>query len=141
MNFIDRHAHYPMHLGLPKSASDNPILKLPKQALFDLANKVGNFEPINKPRVTAEKIVESRVTELASVLYDPEDEFLVAQEPHPIAIEHIRQQIQMSKLMLRLTGSVWQERGQNSKVTSIIRDRSSCTVSKVATLSRVTRAT
>jgi microsomal dipeptidase-like Zn-dependent dipeptidase len=93
MNFIDLHAHYPMHLGLPKSASDNTILKLPKQALFDLANEVGNFEPINKPRVTAEKIVESRVTGLASVLYDPEDEFLVAQEPHPIAIEHIRQQI------------------------------------------------
>jgi microsomal dipeptidase-like Zn-dependent dipeptidase len=93
MAFIDLHAHYPMHLGLPKSASDNPIVKLPKQALFDLANEVGNFEPINKPRVTAEQILTSKVTGLASVLYDPEDEFLVAQEPHPIAIEHIRQQI------------------------------------------------
>jgi len=28
-----------------------------------------------------------------SVLYDPEDEFLVEQKPHAIAIDHIRQQI------------------------------------------------
>jgi microsomal dipeptidase-like Zn-dependent dipeptidase len=93
VRFIDLHAHYPMHLGLPKSMSDNPITKLAKQALFDLANEVRNFEPINKPRVTAGRILESKITGLASVLYDPEDEFLVAQEPHPIAIEHIRQQI------------------------------------------------
>lgn len=93
MRFIDLHAHYPMHLGLPKSMSDNPISKLPKQALFDLANEVRNFEPINKPRVSAGRILESKITGLASVLYDPEDEFLVAQEPHPVAIEHIRQQI------------------------------------------------
>jgi len=90
--FIDLHAHYPMHLGLPVCAGEDPISKAAKQALFDFANEVDNYEPINKPRVTPEKILASGATGVFSVLYDPEDEFLVAQEPHPIAIRHIQQQ-------------------------------------------------
>jgi hypothetical protein len=90
---IDLHAHYPMHLGLPTLATEDPFLKAPKQALFDFANEIDNYEPINKPRVTAEKILASGITGLLSVLYDPEDEFLVEQKPHSIAMDHIRQQI------------------------------------------------
>lgn len=93
MEFIDLHAHYPMHLGLPRFVNDHAIVRFSRRVLYGLANQVANYEPIHRPRVTARMILESNITGLASVLYDPEDEFLVRQEPHPAAIEHIRQQI------------------------------------------------
>jgi microsomal dipeptidase-like Zn-dependent dipeptidase len=89
MRFIDLHAHYPMHLGLPRCPEDDPILKLSREALFALANEVDNFEAVNRPRVTPEYVRKGGVSGFASVLYDPEDEFLVEQRPGADAFPHI----------------------------------------------------
>lgn len=94
MRFIDLHAHYPMHLGLPRCEADDPILKLARDALFNLANEVDNYEAGNRPRVTPEYVKAGRVSGFASVLYDPEDEFLVEQQPSPDAFPHIAKLIE-----------------------------------------------
>jgi microsomal dipeptidase-like Zn-dependent dipeptidase len=92
MTIIDLHAHFPMHLGLPNIPSDDPVQKAALSGLYDLANEVDNYEAINRPRVTEEHIRAGGITGFGSVLYDPEDEFLLPQEPHPEAILHLRKQ-------------------------------------------------
>ena len=91
MTVLDLHAHFPMHLGLPDIPSDHPLHKIALKAVFDLANEADNYEPINRPRVTEDYIQSGGITGVGSVLYDPEDEFLVTQEPHPYAIDHLLQ--------------------------------------------------
>jgi microsomal dipeptidase-like Zn-dependent dipeptidase len=93
IKFIDLHAHYPMHLKLPKLDGEDPVHKAALEAIYDLANETDNYAPVNKPRVTADLVHAGGVSGFASVLYDPEDEFLVDQAPHAIAPLHILKQI------------------------------------------------
>ena len=92
MTIIDLHAHFPMHPGLPNIPSDDPVHKTALTALYDLANEVDNYEAVNRPRVTEDHVHQGGISGFASVLYDPEDEFLLPQEPHPGAINHLLKQ-------------------------------------------------
>jgi microsomal dipeptidase-like Zn-dependent dipeptidase len=97
MRFIDLHAHFPMHTPFPPVPFANPRDAW-KKPLFEGMNVTLNYE-LGAPRVSLERWFkddpEFGVTGFGSVLYDPEDEFLVESGPAPIpsAIDHTRAQL------------------------------------------------
>jgi microsomal dipeptidase-like Zn-dependent dipeptidase len=97
MRFIDLHAHFPMHTPFPPLPFADPKDAW-KKPLFDGMNLALNYE-LGAPRVSLERWFkddpEFGVTGFGSVLYDPEDEFLVESGAVPIpgAIYHTRAQL------------------------------------------------
>jgi microsomal dipeptidase-like Zn-dependent dipeptidase len=91
--FIDLHAHFPMHSPFPPMPFANPDDNW-KQGLFHTARALLNDE-FFAPRVSLDHLFcddpNFGVSGFGSVLYDPEDELLVASGPTPIpeAIQHI----------------------------------------------------
>lgn len=95
--FVDLHAHFPMHSPFPPKPFEHPRDNW-KRGLFAAANRLLNFEN-GHPRVSLQRWFEDdpqkRVSGFGSVLYDPEDEFLVDTGPIPIpsAFGHICAQL------------------------------------------------
>lgn len=91
MRFIDLHAHYPMHLGLPVIPGDDLALKAVRQFLFDTVSEIDNYEAWGHPRIDGRYIHAGGISGFASVLLDAEDEVFRAQEPHADAFPHVVQ--------------------------------------------------
>jgi microsomal dipeptidase-like Zn-dependent dipeptidase len=92
MQTLDLHAHFPMHLGLPRSQGDNVAVDAEQAALLRLLNlflnnRAGQF------RVTPETILEGGIGGLGSVLYDPGDEFQLGHSAPAMAFPHILAQM------------------------------------------------
>lgn len=93
--FIDLHAHFPMHTPFPPAPFENP-LDFWRKAAFDAMNAAINYEHL-KPRVTLEHwfadLSDFGVTGFGSVLYNPQEDFFVGDQPIPQAFDHIVAQL------------------------------------------------
>lgn len=69
-SFLDLHAHFPMHFDPPKTGNKKDDDR--NRKLLELANKLNFFR---KPRVDLDKARRGGLRGLASVLYNPQDEF------------------------------------------------------------------
>ncbi len=90
---LDLHAHFAMHMRLPKAPRDNPAGDALRALLFRTANLFFN-NSWGRFRVTPDTIRQGRIAAFASVLYDPADEFQVGQSPPQHAFTHILAQIE-----------------------------------------------
>ena len=73
-SFLDLHAHFPMHFDPPKTGIEKDDDR--NRKLLRLANRLLNFEsPFSGPRVTLRKARSGGLRGLASVLFNPQDEF------------------------------------------------------------------
>lgn len=88
MHLLDLHAHFPIH---------TPFIFGWKRFLLDRANTLFNYED-GVPRMRADRVAAGVFSGFASVLYDPEDEFLVRRtDPRPQAFGHLMTQATLAE--------------------------------------------
>ncbi len=92
MQMLDLHAHFAMHMRLPKTPRDNPAGDALRAVLFRAANLSFN-NSWGRFRVTPQTIRQGRIAGFASVLYDPADEFRVGHSSPEGAFAHILAQM------------------------------------------------
>ncbi len=90
---LDLHAHFAMHLRLPTTPRDNPAGDAFRALLFRTANLFFN-NSWGRFRVTPDAIRKGGIAAMASVLYDPADEFRLGHAAPGNAFAHILEQIQ-----------------------------------------------
>ena len=91
MRLFDLHAHFPMHTPFPPMPSTDPHIEF-KKKLLAKANEALNYEN-GVPRMAPARVAAGVFGGFASVLYDPEDEFLVRRrDPRREAIDRIEAQ-------------------------------------------------
>jgi microsomal dipeptidase-like Zn-dependent dipeptidase len=91
MHLFDIHAHFPMHTPFPPMPSTDPHINF-KIKLLAKANDALNYEN-GVARMASDRVAAGAFGGFASVLYDPEDEFLVGRrDPRPEAIDRIEAQ-------------------------------------------------
>ena len=87
MNFIDLHAHFPMHFDFPPRRSEDELADDIKALELGVTNLLLNYQRglPPTPRVTLDLAHEGGVSGFLSCLYDPDDEFFRPPEPRPEA--------------------------------------------------------
>jgi len=99
---LDLHVHFPMHSKFPpRLAAGAPPIG--KELEFWVANMLLNFQG-GKPRATLAELLAGASGGVASVLYDPEDEFFRDATPVPEAFGHLL--AQMENIEAEVAGSV-----------------------------------
>jgi len=88
---LDLHAHFPMHLHFPPAVVTGPP-PLGKEAEFWAANMLFNFQG-GRPRVSLQQLLSGSPGGIASVLYDPDDEFFHDARPVTGACDNLFAQI------------------------------------------------
>ena len=92
MTLFDLHAHFPMHTKFPPlQLHGHPPIG--KEAEFWAANMLLNFQG-GAPRVGLDALLAGAPGGIASVLYDPEDEFFQDAAPIPEAFDHLIAQLE-----------------------------------------------
>ncbi len=102
MPLLDLHAHFPMHTKFPPRLTTGAP-PLGKELEFWVANMLFNFQG-GKPRVSLEALLAGAPGGIASVLYDPEDEFFRDARPVPDAFDHLL--AQMANVEAEVAGRV-----------------------------------
>lgn len=92
MSLFDLHAHFPMHTKFPPLWVHGPP-PIGKEAEFWAANMLLNFQG-GVPRVGLDALLAGAPGGIASVLYDPEDEFFQDATPIPGAFDHLIAQLE-----------------------------------------------
>jgi microsomal dipeptidase-like Zn-dependent dipeptidase len=91
MNFFDLHAHFPMHTKFPPLPPQGAP-PVGKEIEFWVANMLMNYRG-GVPRVKLDDVLKGAPGGIASVLYDPEDEFFHDAKPIPEAFAHLLAQL------------------------------------------------
>lgn len=91
MPFFDLHAHFPMHTKFPPLDSHG-VPPIDKELEYWAANMLLNFQG-GTPRVGLPALRGGAPGGIASVLYDPEDEFFQNATPIPEAFDHLVAQL------------------------------------------------
>jgi microsomal dipeptidase-like Zn-dependent dipeptidase len=102
MPLLDLHTHFPMHTKFPplQTAGAPP---LGKELEFWVANMLLNFQG-GTPRMALDELLAGASGGIASVLYDPEDEFFHDATPVPAAFSHLL--AQMANVEAEVAGRV-----------------------------------
>jgi microsomal dipeptidase-like Zn-dependent dipeptidase len=102
MHLLDLHAHFPMHTPLPSAPPGGAASW--KKLLYETVNARFNYED-GVPRMRADRVAAGVFSGFASVLHDPEDEFLVRRtDPRPQAFLHLKTQAGNAEIEARSIG-------------------------------------
>ena len=102
MALLDIHCHFPMHTRFPPQITQGPP-PVGKELEYWAANTLLNFQG-GKPRVSLDQLCAGAPGGIASVLYDPEDEFFRDANPVPAAFDHLL--AQMKNVETEIAGKV-----------------------------------
>lgn len=91
MPLFDLHAHFPMHTKFPP-LTVHGLPPVGKELEYWAANMLLNFQG-GSPRVSLDALLAGAQGGVASVLYDPEDEFFHDATPVPEAFAHLMAQM------------------------------------------------
>src|SRR5258708_35815824 len=89
---LDLHGQFPMHTRFPPRIVQGPP-PVCKEFEFWAANMLLNFQG-GKPRVSLDDLLAGANGGIASVLYDPDDEFFHDATPIPVAFQNLIAQMQ-----------------------------------------------
>ena len=93
MPLLDLHTHFPMHSKFPPRLTAGPV-PLGRELELWVANMLLNFQG-GTPRMSLEGLLAGARGGVASVLYDPEDEFFRDATPVPAAFGHLLAQMEI----------------------------------------------
>jgi microsomal dipeptidase-like Zn-dependent dipeptidase len=99
---LDLHTHFPMHTKFPPRMTEGPP-PIGKEIEFWAANMLLNFQG-GTPRISLDELLAGANGGVASVLYDPEDEFFRDATPVPEAFGHLL--AQMANVEAEVAGRV-----------------------------------
>ena len=102
MPLLDLHTHFPMHTKFPPRVTEGAP-PIGKELEFWVANMLLNFQG-GTPRITLDELLAGANGGVASVLYDPEDEFFRDATPIPAAFDNLL--AQMANVEAEVAGRV-----------------------------------
>jgi|SRR5215472_803844 len=102
MALLDLHAHFPMHTRFPPRFTEGPP-PVDKELEYWVAQHLLNYQNGN-PRVSLQELVDGAPGGIASVLYDPDDEFFRDANPRPEAFPNLL--AQMDNVEAEIQGDV-----------------------------------